>query len=365
MRIAFITLLSALLATGYTFGEGKKFTINGTMPDLQQGRIFVIVPRVAGRDTLARADVSDGKFTAEGTLQEPVVALLTVEKFEGGFEFMLDTDAPYDMVLKQKGESTIRGGKMQSTLLEHQQIIKNANQDIRVLREEEQKAVEERRFKTASEIRNKAAARNEKAKKELEEIESRNKDNIFAAYIQTAKLSQIKDVNELKQKYAELSEAVKATEQGKMIAAKIAGLEQLEVAAQAPDFTLTTPEGKEMSLYGIKGKLKIIDFWASWCGPCRLENPNMVKLYQDYKDKGLTVISVSLDEKKEPWVKAIEKDGMPWIHLSDLKGWQSEIVKKYGVDAVPFILVLDENNRILGKQMRSEKLRDFVAGHLD
>ncbi len=127
---------------------------------------------------------------------------------------------------------------------------------------------------------------------------------------------------------------------------------------------MPTPDGEQISLYGVKGKLKIIDFWASWCGPCRMENPNMVKLYNDFKDKGLAVISVSLDERKAAWTQAIKKDGMPWIHVSDLKGWKSEVVKLFNVDAVPYILVLDENNRILAKNIRAEKLRAFVEERL-
>ena len=108
----------------------------------------------------------------------------------------------------------------------------------------------------------------------------------------------------------------------------------------------------------------VVDFWASWCGPCRLENPNMVKLYQDFKDKGLTVMSVSLDEKKDKWTEAIQKDGLKWLHLSDLKGWKGEIVKLYNIDGVPTIFVLDENNRIIAKNLRGEKLRAFVEVRL-
>ena len=111
-------------------------------------------------------------------------------------------------------------------------------------------------------------------------------------------------------------------------------------------------------------KPAIIDLYADWCGPCRMENPNMVKLYDDFKDKGLAVISVSLDERKAAWTQAIQKDGMPWVHVSDLKGWKSEVVKLYNVDSVPCILVLDENNRILAMNIRAEKLRAFVEERL-
>ena len=108
----------------------------------------------------------------------------------------------------------------------------------------------------------------------------------------------------------------------------------------------------------------LLDFWASWCGPCRMENPNMVKLYAEFKDKGLSVISVSLDEKKDKWLEAIKKDGLTWLHLSDLKGWKGEIVKLYNIDGVPTIFVLDENNRIIAKNLRGEKLRAFVEERL-
>ena len=99
-------------------------------------------------------------------------------------------------------------------------------------------------------------------------------------------------------------------------------------------------------------------------GPCRLETPNMVRSYHDFKDKGLVVVSVSLDERKAPWVQGIKKDGMTWTQVSSLKGWKCEVVKQYNVAAVPFIIVLDENNRILAKQIRAEKLRAFVEERL-
>ena len=161
-----------------------------------------------------------------------------------------------------------------------------------------------------------------------------------------------------------MTDKAKATGPGRLVAARIQALEGVGVNAVAPDFTLQTPEGEDVALYGVKGKLKIIDFWASWCGPCRMENPNMVKLYAEFKDKGLSVISVSLDEKKDKWVEAIKKDGLTWLHLSDLKGWQGDVIKKYNIDAVPTIFVLDENNRIIAKNLRGEKLKAFVSERL-
>ena len=203
----------------------------------------------------------------------------------------------------------------------------------------------------------------EDAQKELDALVEKNKDNIFAAYIQTIGMEQM-NLEALKACYQRLSEKARQLEPGKQVAARIQALEGVEVNAIAPNFTLRTPEGKEVAMYDVKGEIKIIDFWASWCGPCRLENPNMVKLYQDFKDKGLAVMSVSLDEKKDKWIEAIQKDGLTWLHLSDLKGWKGEIVKLYNIDGVPTIFVLDENNRIIAKNLRGEKLRAFVEERL-
>ena len=143
-------------------------------------------------------------------------------------------------------------------------------------------------------------------------------------------------------------------------------VELTEIGNVYRDFICRNLAGKEVKLsdYVHPGHVTMVDFWASWCGPCRMENPNMVKLYAEFKDKGLSVISVSLDEKKDKWLEAIKKDGLTWLHLSDLKGWKGEIVKLYNIDGVPTIFVLDENNRIIAKNLRGEKLRAFVEERL-
>ena len=105
----------------------------------------------------------------------------------------------------------------------------------------------------------------------------------------------------------------------------------------------------------------MVDFWASWCGPCRKENPNVVKVFNKYHSKGFEILSVSLDDNKEKWVAAIAKDGMPWNHVSDLKGWECQAAKLYGVDAIPFTVLLDKEGKIIGKGLRGVKLEEKLA----
>jgi len=124
----------------------------------------------------------------------------------------------------------------------------------------------------------------------------------------------------------------------------------------APDFTLTTNEGKPFALSSLKGKIVLIDFWASWCGPCRKENPNVINVYKKYHPKGFEILAVSLDDKQEKWLEAIAKDGLPWYHVSDLKGWESDVAKLYGVDAIPFTVLLDKEGKIIAKGLRGKNL---------
>jgi thiol-disulfide isomerase/thioredoxin len=126
----------------------------------------------------------------------------------------------------------------------------------------------------------------------------------------------------------------------------------------APDFTLTTSEGKQMVLSSLRGKIVMIDFWASWCGPCRKENPNVINVYKKFHTKGFEIIGVSLDDNAEKWHDAIVKDELPWYHVSELKGWESEVAKVYGVDAIPFTVLLDKEGKILAKGLRSKNLEE-------
>ena len=133
------------------------------------------------------------------------------------------------------------------------------------------------------------------------------------------------------------------------------------VGGEAPDFTQNDPDGNPIQLSDLRGKVVLLDFWASWCGPCRRENPNVVKLYEAYKDKGFEILGISLDKDKGRWLQAIEKDGLKWLHVSDLKGWKNEVGQLYGVSSIPHTVLLDAEGRIIAQKLRGPALEQKVA----
>ena len=139
---------------------------------------------------------------------------------------------------------------------------------------------------------------------------------------------------------------------------RVEKLQKVSVGMPAVDFALNDTTGNPISISSFRGKYLLIDFWASWCGPCRVENPNVVKLYNDFNDKGFEIIGVSLDEDRSRWIKAIHDDELTWPHVSDLKGWASEAGRLYAIKAIPATVLLDRDGIIVAKNLRGDALRE-------
>ena len=156
--------------------------------------------------------------------------------------------------------------------------------------------------------------------------------------------------------YSGLAPEIQASYLGKQLKSILDAALLTGVGRPAPEFTQTDTKGKPVALSSYKGQYVLIDFWASWCGPCRAENPNVLKYYREFRKKGFTVLGVSLDENKDKWLTAIRQDGLPWTQVSDLKGWNNEAALQYGVEGIPMNYLLDKNGTIVAKGLRGPEL---------
>jgi len=203
---------------------------------------------------------------------------------------------------------------------------------------------------------------------ELDWIKNNPSALISALLIDKALASRQMTAVEVRDLYDALNPEIKETKAGKRVLVRIEEAEKkaeaeksTDIGAMAPNFSAPGPDGNEIALADIKGKLTLIDFWAAWCKPCRAENPNVVDVYKKYHDKGLNIIGVSLDRKGEDWKKAIADDNLTWNQVSHLSYFNDPIAKLYNVDAIPAAFLLDENGVIVAKNLRGGALEAKVA----
>lgn len=209
----------------------------------------------------------------------------------------------------------------------------------------------------------------------LDALEEKQREEVYGKYIKANPTSPIGlyalqqyagyDINadKVEPLFNQLSAATQASAAGTDFKAKIDVAKKTGIGKYAMDFTQNDTLGNPVALSSFKGKYVLVDFWASWCGPCRRENPNVVKTFNAYKDKPFTILSVSLDQPnaKDKWIKAIHDDNLTWTHVSDLQFWNNAVAKQYGIQAIPQNLLLDPEGKIIAKNLRGETLSEKLA----
>jgi len=361
-----ILCLSVVCLAASAHAQQQDITVRGTIEGLSSGRLLLVAQSGENKtDTLGSAYFSSPQFTLKGTLKEPMPAQIMVQGYTGGFTFIAEPGFEYTALLKNGDGAYIKGGRLNNewqAFIRHQ-TTRRAEADT--LRAHYETAKTQGKFRTASRVNDSLQTHLSLLQHETDSFLASH-DDIIASYTAygNALMKQL-NATECEKLYALLGEGAKNTVSARLLRERAERMRKSETGGKAPDFTLPTlSEGKTLTLSKVKAKIKIVDFWASWCGPCRLNNPSLRAIYADFHPKGLEIVSVSLDTKRTAWAAAVEKDQLPWLHVSSLKGWKCDVTRQYNVTAVPAIFVLDEHDKIIATNLRGDKLRTFLAERL-
>ena len=365
MKKIFLLALFIICSVVPSVAKTMDITIKGKIDGIKNGRLYLLARASEEKtDTLGFCDFKRGKFELKAAADEPKFAQLIVEGFSGGFTLFAEPGVSYKAFLSNDNNFYIRGGKLNDSYTAHMRVSDSLRVVIAGLQERYDAMRTAKKFRSASLVNDTLRHQQEKLRGLTTAFLDDN-DNLITAYTIYSNMAlRESGLKEARSMYASLGAGAKASQYGRLIEERIARLAKTEGGAQAPDFTLPDLQGNPVTMSSVKGKIKIIDFWASWCGPCRLNNPALRKLYDEFHPKGLEIIGVSLDTKKDAWEKAIEKDGLTWINVSSLKGWKCETIGMYNVKGVPALFVLDEYNNIIATGLRGEQLRAFIEERL-
>ena len=372
-KVALCLTLGGLLASCGQQAEKGSFKISVHLSNAPLGPVFLeelTLKEVKVADTTSLKDAS-GKFTLKGTVPEQGLYRI---RFGNSKYILLALDAG-DMKIEgdydQLEKISIKGSEASAAL---QQLLAEANEKGQALTLE-MRAVDSLHNANIpdSVLQEKVKALQQKEADMQQSFISYAEKTPYPANAVFA-LSMVNDPSALIQQKQVIGNIEKRFPENSLVhslGARLTEIEQqagaagggdeenmtaVKVGDMAPDFSLPDPSGKKISLSSFRGKYVLVDFWASWCKPCRMENPNVVKAYQQYKGKNFTILGVSLDKKKEAWVEAIQADGLAWNHVSDLKFWDSAVVPLFGINAIPTNFLLDPQGKVIAANLRGDAL---------
>ena len=368
MRKILLAGLVVLLAA--CEGENEGYRISGTVQNAPDGQ-KVIVSELNESNTQAihidTVTVQDGKFELDLPEKEkPTISFLTVEGIRGNVVYIADnTPINFTVYPDSIYSSEISGGEdnkvLSAYLLHVKKVSKKMNENRTSMRE----AMINRdstSLVNLQEFQQQAFDEDKNAKVEL--IQSNPNSIVSVMILQDMLNSSAYSTSEIMKLYEQLGTEVKENSLAKIVKTSLDKMSKTDIGSIAPQFSAPTPDGNEFALKDGLGKVTLVDFWASWCKPCRVENPNIVNVYNQYHDKGFNIIQVSLDRpgQKDKWIQAIEDDNLgQWNHVSNLMFWQDPVAVEYGIRAIPAAFLLDENGRIIGKDLRGDALGEKVA----
>jgi len=363
----FLIILSAPLLT---FAQNN-FTLSGKVgTDGAPAKAFLLY-RDGKRTVTDSVTLTGGSFKFTGTVQEPVPARLIIDHKGVGFA---KTTASADMMMLYLAKEDIKisspdslkraafpGSAINAEYEKYKAHMAAVNLELESVYNSFRNATEAQKKDSAFRSDNQAKA--DSADRRFRMLQYSFIKSNPESYVSLSTLRDatrpVLEVAVIEPLFNSLSPKLRSSEAGRELMAMINERKALALGKYAPQFTQNDQFEKPVKLSDFKGKYVLIDFWASWCAPCRAENPNVVRAYKEFKDKGFTVLGVSLDRpgKKDDWIKAIQADGLEWTQVSDLKFWDNEVAKLYGIHSVPQNFLLDPSGKVIAENLRGEELQ--------
>lgn len=321
------------------------------------------------KQVIDTAVVMNGAFKFKGEVSSPEMRILTIDGINGQTALVLESGKTNVTIYKDSiYKSIIKGGENNSIFNKYKDGYQNLVEKVTSLREEYMasrnnieavKRIQKQNVELRLELKNYGLnflTQHPDTDFSLMLLESITLQKEFDAKLANEILEKIPNKISNRQYNIEVMQKINFNINNALSKAVI------EVNSIAPDFTAPDPEGNQITLSEILGKVTILDFWASWCRPCRVENPNFVKLYDKYHEKGLNIISVSLDREnqKSRWIKAIEKDNLSWYNVSNLKYWQDPVALMYNITSIPATFILDDKGTIIATRLRGSALEKKI-----
>ena len=319
------------------------------------------------------AIVSNGYFEFKGTIEAPEMRILTIDGVLGQSALVLESGEITANIFKDSiQKSEIIGGKNNSIFTKYKEGYQNLVTNMTDLRQEYM--TNRNNPVIVKELQSKNLILREKMKNFGLEFLIENPNSDFSLMLLDGVTGQKGfDVDLAKLVLESMSQDLLNKENNKLIVQNIkqkitiaSKSDGLNIGSKVPNFSAPTPTGEMITLDEILGKVTILDFWASWCKPCRLENPNFVKLYDEYHEKGLEIISVSLDrsDQKQRWIDAIEKDRLSWYNVSNLKFWRDPVAQLYNISSIPATFILDDKGKLIASRLRGAELVNKIEALL-